>query len=506
MTDRPVSRTPGASGTVALVISLIAVAYGLLARDVFLHETGASGFDTVTLLREGCMGVLVIVGVLLGFRALSSDAPRNRMLALCALALLSPVLGDALAWLVEIAGGRTGRGLFLALSALPLLVALGLDRVSARRAGASPGASPDATPPAADPARRLSGPALWSARLALVLASIVVGLLLCEATFRMFGPGRLRFPQLIVPGSETTSLSRIARMRPYGSDARDAGLSKRFPPHLFMKGWYDQPEWDYFDSDGCVDYVFNRHGLRDNDFDFQKKEGELRIVAIGDSFTFGVGVQLEHIWTEVLERNLEAVHDGPVEVINAGFVSGYTPVGYEKWLTTEGLRLEPDIVIVGLCLNDLHPGIDLYAYRSYKPPATLAGRSELLTHLRRRELTADPQPRAFLGMVRKNPAPKDATEAALLRTKEALEARGIRFVVAVLPMMSGLRDEVYPYDTLIDMVLRDCTGMGIECIDLRDDFLGREDRTLWAHPTDQHPNDIGQRLLGEGIFRYFEEP
>ena len=30
-------------------------------------------------------------------------------------------------------------------------------------------------------------------------------------------------------------------------------------------------------------------------------------------------------------------------------------------------------------------------------------------------------------------------------------------------------------------------------------ILGKRDEDLWAHPTDQHPNHIGQRLIASGI-------
>ncbi len=95
----------------------------------------------------------------------------------------------------------------------------------------------------------------------------------------------------------------------------------------------------------------NNLGFRGADTTLEKSH-KTRIVAIGDSFTFGWGVDLEETWVKRLETELIAEgHD--VEILNLG-VPGFGPGEYAD--TAEKLIpiLKPDLVLVGLLQgNDL---------------------------------------------------------------------------------------------------------------------------------------------------------
>jgi hypothetical protein len=64
----------------------------------------------------------------------------------------------------------------------------------------------------------------------------------------------------------------------------------------------------------------NALGFRDREFD-QDRSAACRVLAIGDSFTFGWGVSLEESWPEVLEAALKQ-SGVSVEVANLGFPGG----------------------------------------------------------------------------------------------------------------------------------------------------------------------------------------
>lgn len=73
-----------------------------------------------------------------------------------------------------------------------------------------------------------------------------------------------------------------------------------------------------------------------------------RILAIGDSFTFGPYLANEETWPAYLEEEFE----GRVEVLNAG-VSDYS-IDYEKaYLIEKGYKLKPDLVILQFFSNDI---------------------------------------------------------------------------------------------------------------------------------------------------------
>jgi lysophospholipase L1-like esterase len=83
-----------------------------------------------------------------------------------------------------------------------------------------------------------------------------------------------------------------------------------------------------------------------------------RILALGDSFTFGVGVNAEDAWPALLERSLDAATEEPVRVRNGG-VGGYGPLRSERLLAARQAAWDPQILVhvvyVGNDLEDSRP-------------------------------------------------------------------------------------------------------------------------------------------------------
>lgn len=75
-----------------------------------------------------------------------------------------------------------------------------------------------------------------------------------------------------------------------------------------------------------------------------------RILIVGDSFAFGWGVEDVETFASVLAAR--AGGSGPVEVTNAG-VPGYSADQYLLFLRSRGFALDPDLVLVVLCANDV---------------------------------------------------------------------------------------------------------------------------------------------------------
>jgi lysophospholipase L1-like esterase len=452
-------------------------------------------------MRQLLLVLAALAALLLGRVALRAASDRRTIgAATLGMALAAPFAVDGLLvplpWLLASAAAR--RAVFLAASVLVLLLV-------ARSALAAL----DRLPPL-PPSPRRAWLARITTRLAFALLALAAAWGVAEWALGAAGLGDRAWsrPMLFIPGDErSVPLSEVALFRPFDAPAAAQGLSTRWRPYLFIKGWYDRPRWKYFDAHGQVDYAFDEYGLRDHDFALEKAPGEFRVVAIGDSFTFGIGVQLEDCWTEVAERELRTRRGGPVEVINAGFSSGYKASDYEDWILHSGVRLKPDVVVVGFCLNDMHDGISLYAWDS--PPRVeqwCGGASRVLNAFKGALDGPTPRQRTmeYTGLLKAEPQQWLADQASLRRVNAALAAQGIRLVVLPFPMFSGLREQPYPYKPLLDMVAAFCDRAGIEHVDLLPRVLGLVDEDLWVHPTDQHPNDVGHRLIGEGLADYLE--
>jgi len=100
------------------------------------------------------------------------------------------------------------------------------------------------------------------------------------------------------------------------------------------------------------DVHVNSLGFRGDEVAATPAPGTNRILALGDSTTFGYGVGAEEAWPAVLERLLaQAPGAPPVEVLNLG-IPGYDTLNEAARLAGRGLALDPDLALVGYCLND----------------------------------------------------------------------------------------------------------------------------------------------------------
>ena len=103
----------------------------------------------------------------------------------------------------------------------------------------------------------------------------------------------------------------------------------------------------------------NALGLRGGEV-AAKQAGELRILAVGDSFTYGHGVQDDEAYPAVVETMLRARgHD--VQVLNAG-VPGYNTDQAYTWTLRDGLALAPDLVLVGVHCSDVSDNYESSLY------------------------------------------------------------------------------------------------------------------------------------------------
>src|SRR5204862_1199586 len=105
-----------------------------------------------------------------------------------------------------------------------------------------------------------------------------------------------------------------------------------------------RPHSDFWHTsvDGSWEFITNGKGLRDTrELGYQKPDGTLRVLAIGDSHTQGYEVRQSATFSAVAERYL-AQHGVRAEVLNAG-VSGFSTAEELAYLENEGYKYQPDV-------------------------------------------------------------------------------------------------------------------------------------------------------------------
>jgi len=120
---------------------------------------------------------------------------------------------------------------------------------------------------------------------------------------------------------------------------------------------------EYVTRHFSVPLVTNSLGLRDREYG-PPPEGGVRIFFMGDSFVFGNRVPLDDTVTKVLERVLrERLRPRPVEVVNGG-LPGYSTIQELKFFEETVDIVEPDVVLLGICVgNDIWDNL-LYQTRN----------------------------------------------------------------------------------------------------------------------------------------------
>ena len=273
----------------------------------------------------------------------------------------------------------------------------------------------------------------------------------------------------------------------------------------------------------------NEHGLRGPPISTVPAPGVHRILALGDSVTFGEGLPVEDAFPALLERELAARTGARYEVLDAG-VEGYNAEAELAFLRTRGLAFGAEAVVVAFNLNDydyapvLGPlGILTRDPAARVPNRSLADYSELYFLLRWLAAThgrvqVDPKVAAgftarpgerfsdldrYISALRKRyyAHPSDGRWQVLVDSLRGLgdtaRAHRLRLVIAILP--DGDQVGVPDPDLLPQQkVLAICAAAGLDCFDLHPMFAAAaEDGELFFDT--MHPNAAGHRLVARAL-------
>ena len=343
------------------------------------------------------------------------------------------------------------------------------------------------------------------AKWSLAVASLMLSLLSVELVFRLWG---LR-GEFFEPRRDELLLSAdtTGRMARFG-----------FVPHATIRSHYDSDPRGYFDAGSVIDHEFNSAGWRDVERTVEKPANTFRILGLGDSYLFGQGVRREDICLSRLEHSLqEGEPNARIETINAG-LSSLNTAQQRDILLHEGLRYEPDLVIVHFVLNDVEKAEELFLKRPkveftesyvaiYNRPDALSRLSYFWGWARQRVLryvVGQTYIEQCVQSFRDEDAKWQQCRAALADIAKITRERDINLLVVIFPFFIELNGD-YPFQEIHDQVRGFCREQEIACLDLRDTYAAYSGPELWVHPTDQHPNELAHKLAAQAMASYLQE-
>ena len=318
------------------------------------------------------------------------------------------------------------------------------------------------------------------AKVGLVVFGLVLGLAGIEAGLRIL--------EWQNAGKEFDNVDdlRRAMLRPDISDQEQSGsvpLKAIIQPHPDDSVIYDlKPNVDV--TFQKVKTTTNSCGMRDLERSLSKPHNTYRIALLGDSFTFGWGVELKDSFAQVLERLLNEYSDGSpaFEVLNFG-VPGYSTFQEVETFKRLALDFNPDAVLVYFVENDF--GYPFFVRDVHQSGGLLSAVRFAKKSWQKTDPAIEEQRLKLLGM--------DAN-SALRELSDITREYGIKLSVAINPRREWKEDR----DRL--WVLKE--RRDIQVIRMRRDFVDAvKTREIEIEklvlPHDPHPSALKHQILAE---------
>jgi lysophospholipase L1-like esterase len=291
-------------------------------------------------------------------------------------------------------------------------------------------------------------------------------------------------------------------------------------PELY---WYNRPNLrQHTDATDTARRTTNSMGFRmDREVSRDKGADEVRVFVVGDSSTFGLGVDDERTYSAVLERELNQRLGRPVTVINSG-CPGHTSYQGMILLQRYGLDLQPDLVIWAYnndpCLDTM-----LEKARVSDNPTQLAAqrvlyRSDLYLLFRRVLVDgvygvrtaryAERYPSKPTDWVRR--IPFDDFKDYLEQFADVAHGAGAEILYVRMPLNRPMCDVEPIYLTSFDDAYRDhlstfCATTGQHCVDFEHPWLQAYDPGLFLPGHLFHPSATGHGIIGRELTKVIVE-
>jgi hypothetical protein len=253
----------------------------------------------------------------------------------------------------------------------------------------------------------------------------------------------------------------------------------------------------------------NSLGLRDRELLDASTPNLFRILAVGDSVTFGYRVGEADCFASVLERDLAGsalATDRVFDVLNVG-VSGYSTRDEVAAFEGKWLALEPRLVLLNYCLNDPEIEAMQQLQRVFLAPRWWQ-HSHLLRFLAQKVQVKQVRELGGGNYFRYLHAPDEpawrSVADGFARFGELARERRFPVALVIFPLFSPKPWKDYPFRAVHTQVASEGAKNGFAVLDLLARFEREDPSSLLIEPKDSHPNPFGHRIAAEEILRFLE--
>lgn len=166
-------------------------------------------------------------------------------------------------------------------------------------------------------------------KIFLIFCGVMLGLLFAEFTVRFLEKQKIiELDEQIISDTRIFSSSLGYINKPYSSRTHTLGEYKT--------------TWN-----------INKLGFRDFEYSLKKLPDSKRILVLGDSMVFGMGVESSQSFPKILETKINQSSQSSrlTEVLNMGIL-GYGPLEYKNLYLGLGKKFNPNLIVVGFFLGN----------------------------------------------------------------------------------------------------------------------------------------------------------
>jgi lysophospholipase L1-like esterase len=234
-----------------------------------------------------------------------------------------------------------------------------------------------------------------------------------------------------------------------------------------------------------------------------KAQGVYRVMVVGDSLTYGYGIEQSATFVELL--NSQMGRDFKIEFLNLG-VSGYQSEDVLKTIKKFLPTLNPDLVVYAICLNDFLPsGIGEYHY-SYAVPIPKAIKDFFLKHTRSAAYLSD----LYDGALRRLHIRQDFFDDILSdfagyqqRFERDVQDMNASILAAGLPPLVAMVVDQYPGNPpgkkITAIAEESVLKAGATLIPTADYYRSYPDQSFYVSRWEGHPNEVANYIWAHMI-------
>jgi lysophospholipase L1-like esterase len=265
----------------------------------------------------------------------------------------------------------------------------------------------------------------------------------------------------------------------------------------------------------------NAFGFRSPYEQVARRTGVKRLLALGDSFTWGLLLpSADSAWPARLERQLKDADTSNMEVINMGR-RGWATANEAEFLRRLGWQFDPDLVIVQFFLNDASESGPNFQFREghrvvLLPEAFAQGyiRSSSLAALVARGVNGllfgilFPETESEDLYAEASPGWRQMRDA-LREMGDSARSRSTPILLVLFPALlpGDWTPASYPARNVYSRVAAEAERSGLLTLDLTEAFSkqGGDWTRWWATPYDSHPNAQAHAVVASALAAYIRD-